>query len=96
MLRIAILTLVVAIPAAAQGFTFTIGSPVASQDFQFKVASFVFRTDGCADPGKAQISATAEGIVKASAGQSHSKCCREPSPASTPSTRAGPRKANGR
>ena len=64
MLRIAILTLVVAMPAAAQGFTFTIGSPVASQDFQFKVASFVFRTEGCADPGKAQISATAEGIVK--------------------------------
>ena len=37
---------------------------MASQDFQFKTAAFVFRTEGCADPAKAQISATAEGIVK--------------------------------
>jgi len=46
------------------GFTFTIGNPVASQDFHFKTAAFVFRTESCADPAKAQISATAEGIVK--------------------------------
>jgi hypothetical protein len=50
--------------AMAEGFTFTIGSPVASQDFHFKAATFVFRTDGCADPAKSQISATAEGLVK--------------------------------
>ena len=64
MLRIALAILATAMLAAAQGFTFHIGSPVASQDFQFKTASFVFRTEGCADPGKAQISATAEGVVK--------------------------------
>lgn len=45
-------------------FSFTIGNPVASQDFHFKTAAFVFRTESCADPAKAQISATAEGIVK--------------------------------
>jgi hypothetical protein len=45
-------------------FAFTIGNPVASQDFHFKTAAFVFRTESCADPAKAQISATAEGIVK--------------------------------
>jgi hypothetical protein len=47
-------------------FTFTIGNPVASQDFHFKTAAFVFRTESCADPAKAQISATAEGMVKGS------------------------------
>jgi hypothetical protein len=46
------------------GFSFTIGNPVASQDFHFKTAAFVFRTEACADPTKAQISATAEGMVK--------------------------------
>jgi hypothetical protein len=50
--------------ALAEGFTFTIGSPVASQDFHMKAAAFVFRTDGCAEPAKSQISATAEGLVK--------------------------------
>ena len=50
--------------ALAQGFSFTIGSPVASQDFRSKGATFVFRTDGCADPAKPQISGTAEGFVK--------------------------------
>jgi len=50
--------------AFADGFTFNIGSPVASQDFQSKAAVFVFRTQGCADPAKAQITASAEGIVK--------------------------------
>ena len=48
----------------AEGFTFTIGSPVASQDYQAKGAAFVFRTDGCAEPAKSQISGTAEGLVK--------------------------------
>jgi hypothetical protein len=48
----------------AEGFTFMIGNPVASQDFQAKAAAFVFRTEGCADAGKSQISGTAEGVVK--------------------------------
>ena len=50
--------------ALAEGFTFTIGNPVASQDFHMKAAAFVFRTDGCVEPAKPQISATAEGLVK--------------------------------
>jgi hypothetical protein len=48
----------------AEGFTFTIGSPVASQDFQAKGATFVFRTEGCAEPAKSQVGGTAEGLVK--------------------------------
>jgi hypothetical protein len=48
----------------AEGFTFTIGSPVAAQDFRAKTAAFVFRTQGCPDPGASQISGTAEGLVK--------------------------------
>jgi len=50
----------------AEGFTFTVGSPVASQDYQAKGAAFVFRTQGCAEPAKPQISGTAEGLVKGS------------------------------
>ncbi|MGA2343974.1 MAG: hypothetical protein ABSG29_12350 [Steroidobacteraceae bacterium] len=49
--------------AFAGEFTFSIGSPVAAQDFRAKAAAFVFRTQDCADPAKAQISATAEGLV---------------------------------
>jgi hypothetical protein len=49
--------------ALAAEFTFSIGSPVASQDFRSKSAAFVFRTEGCADPAKPQISGTAEGLV---------------------------------
>jgi hypothetical protein len=37
---------------------------VASQDFQLKAAAFVFRTEGCSDPAKLAVSATAEGVVK--------------------------------
>src|SRR5882724_6417951 len=50
--------------ALASEFTFTIGSPVASQDFQMKSAAFVFRTEGCAEPSKAQVGGSAEGMVK--------------------------------
>lgn len=49
--------------AWAQAFTFEIASPVAAQDFKSKTAAFVFRTAGCAEPEKAEISAAAEGIV---------------------------------
>ncbi len=44
-------------------FTFSIGSPVAAQDFAAKSAAFAFRTEGCAEPAKAQISGTAEGLI---------------------------------
>jgi hypothetical protein len=64
MLRLGIATLTITMLAMAEGFTFTIGSPVAAQDFNFKAAAFVFRTEGCIDPAKSQISATAEGLVK--------------------------------
>jgi hypothetical protein len=64
MLRLGIAACAVAALALAEGFTFTIGSPVASQDFRAKMAAFVFRTEGCADPAKSQISGTAEGLVK--------------------------------
>ena len=64
MLRFGIAVLAMAVPAMAGGFTFAIASPVASQDFHFKTATFVFRTEGCTDPAKPQVNATAEGIVK--------------------------------
>jgi hypothetical protein len=64
MLRIGLAGFVFSVVLLAEGFTFTIGNPVASQDFQMKSAAFVFRTEGCAEPAKAQIAATAEGLVK--------------------------------
>jgi hypothetical protein len=64
MLRIGIAACAAAALAFAEGFTFTVGSPVASQDYQAKGAAFVFRTQGCAEPAKSQISGTAEGLVK--------------------------------
>lgn len=64
MLRLGFAACTVAALLLAEGFTFTIGSPVASQDYQAKGAAFVFRTQGCAEPAKSQISGTAEGLVK--------------------------------
>jgi hypothetical protein len=50
--------------AHAEGFTFIIGSPVAAQEYQMKSAAFVFRAEGCAEPMKPDVTATAEGLVK--------------------------------
>jgi hypothetical protein len=63
MLRLWILT-ISATAAMADGFTFNIGGPVASQDFRMKGAVFVFRTQGCSDPARVQVSGTAEGILQ--------------------------------
>src|ERR1700676_4750139 len=68
MLRLGFAACTVAALLLAEGFTFTIGSPVASQDYQAKGAAFVFRTQGCAEPAKSQISGTAEGLVKGARG----------------------------
>jgi hypothetical protein len=62
-LRLAVAVFAVTAPAHPAGFTFSVGNAVASQDFRYKTAAFVFRTEGCADPAKAQISGTAEGMV---------------------------------
>ncbi len=64
MVRSAVSGFVVAALALADGFTFSIGSPVASQDYRSKTALFVLRTEGCADPAKAQINGIAEGLIK--------------------------------
>jgi hypothetical protein len=63
-LRLGLAALVSSAILLADGFAFTIGNPVASQDFHMKSAAFVFRTEGCSDPAKAQIAATAEGVIK--------------------------------
>jgi hypothetical protein len=52
-----------AVAAHPGAFTFVIGNAVASQDFQYKSAAFALRTEGCADPAKAKITAAAEGLV---------------------------------
>src|SRR5690349_56298 len=44
-------------------FSFMIGSPVASQSFQAKAATLVFRTKGCSETEKLQVSGMAEGLV---------------------------------
>lgn len=64
MLRLGIAACAAAAFVLAEGFTFTVGSPVASQDYRAKGAAFVFRTQGCTEPAKPQITGTAEGLVK--------------------------------
>ena len=64
MLRPGIAACLLAGLAFADGFTFTLGSPVAAQDYRAKVAAFVIRTESCANPANAQITATAEGLIK--------------------------------
>jgi hypothetical protein len=49
--------------AWAQAFTFEIGNPVAAQDFRFKTAAFVFRTAGCPEPEKVEVTATGQGVT---------------------------------
>jgi hypothetical protein len=63
-MRSGVVACVAAALAFADGFSFRIGSPVAAGDFQVKTAAFVFRTEGCAETAKAQLSASAEGLVK--------------------------------
>lgn len=64
MWRVVIAACAVAALVLAEGFTFNIAGPVAAQDFHAKGAAFVFRTQNCAEPAKADISGTAEGLVK--------------------------------
>ena len=64
MLRFGLAAFALAGLTLGAGFTFSIGSPVASQDFRFKAAVLALRTEGCAEPAKAQIGGTAEGMVK--------------------------------
>ena len=63
MFRAGLVICMVAALAAAEGFTFEIGPPVASPGYASKTADFVFRTEGCPDLAKMQVTATAEGLV---------------------------------
>ncbi|HEY2124707.1 MAG TPA: hypothetical protein VGG94_04500 [Chthoniobacterales bacterium] len=49
--------------AWAQAFTFEIASPVAAQDFRVKSAAFVFRTTGCPEAEKVEVSATGQSLA---------------------------------
>jgi hypothetical protein len=48
---------------AAQGFSLQVGPPVAGNAQPAKTSMLVVRPVGCADPARAEITATAEGIV---------------------------------
>ena len=61
---LAAMAIACAAPAAlAQDFALQVGPPVAGNAPFSKRALLVVRPAGCADPAKAQITATAEGIV---------------------------------
>ncbi len=49
--------------AQSQPFALQIASPVAGQGATLKSASFVFRSSGCADLSKFEVTAKAEGLV---------------------------------
>jgi hypothetical protein len=59
----AVCTLGVVPVAVAQEFTLQVGLPIAGNTQQAKSSLLVVRPGGCADPGSAEITATAEGIV---------------------------------
>jgi hypothetical protein len=59
----ALLTALGASPAVAQDFALQVGPPVAGNAQPAKTSMLVVRPAGCADPARAQITATAEGIV---------------------------------
>jgi len=50
--------------ALAQGFTLQVGPPIAGNAQPAKSSLLVVRPGGCAEPGRATITATAEGIVR--------------------------------
>jgi hypothetical protein len=49
--------------SSAQDFALQVGPPVAGKAQPAKASLLVVRPGGCADPGNAQITATAEGLV---------------------------------
>lgn len=49
--------------ASPQDFKLSIGPAVASGDFVFKAAALAVRAEGCAEPDKPEVTATAEGTV---------------------------------
>ena len=51
-------------PGWCEQFAIQVASPVAAQSFHAKTSTFVFRTVGCAEPAKAEISVTAEGMMQ--------------------------------
>jgi hypothetical protein len=59
----ALLTALGARPAVAQDFALQVGPPVAGNAPPAKTSLLVVRPMGCADPARAQITGTAEGIV---------------------------------
>jgi hypothetical protein len=59
----ALLTALGVWPAVAQDFALQVGPPVAGNAQPAKTSVLVVRPAGCAEPARAQISATAEGIV---------------------------------
>ena len=54
---------ITASPAAAQDFSLQLGPPIAGNSQSNKSSLLVVRPGGCADPARAQITATAEGLV---------------------------------
>ncbi|OGA47084.1 MAG: hypothetical protein A3G25_08120 [Betaproteobacteria bacterium RIFCSPLOWO2_12_FULL_63_13] len=59
----ALLTALGALPAVAQDFALQVGPAVAGNAQPAKTAMLVVRPAGCDEPARAQITATAEGIV---------------------------------
>ena len=52
-----------AVPAIAEELRLSVGNPIAGREPNMKGSAFVVRFEGCPEPDKARIVATAEGIV---------------------------------
>jgi len=64
--KIALFILSLGLTVRGEPFSLQIASAVAGQTFHVKSAAFVFRSQGCADPAKMEVTGKAEGRVNKS------------------------------
>lgn len=63
MSKFALFIFAIGLTASGEAFSLQIASAVAGQTFHVKSAAFVFRSQGCADPAKMEVTGKAEGRV---------------------------------
>jgi hypothetical protein len=62
MVKLVLATLLALSPLGAAEFTLTIGNPLAANVARMKTVGMAVRLEECADPAKAKLSGTAEGV----------------------------------
>lgn len=63
MSKLTLFSFIICLTAHGEAFSIQIASAVAGQTFHVKSAAFVFRSQGCVDPAKMEVTGRAEGRV---------------------------------